>query len=270
MSSIRQSKPLDWSQSVYRWLLGLYPADFRREYGAEMTQLFRDQCSDAYRKAGVGGLLRLWAASLGDVLHNASDERSGQHLSRAGAVRHYSLTYGIGLALALTIYQIISLLVEPGLSDKLESLTLLLLLIPTTLAGFHAAHRSRRIISGLASGVFSGVVGSVIFGLVIVAGSQILAEPLSHNASEVRSYMAYTQQLRCVAPPDFDLGDNSSLIALADHLKLGRLSFVQFQFWGSLMGGINVLIIAVAIGLLFGAVGGLLGKLWLRSRVQLQ
>ncbi len=39
---------------VYRALVGLYPRQFRNEYGADMVQLMRDQCSDepAWRVCG--------------------------------------------------------------------------------------------------------------------------------------------------------------------------------------------------------------------------
>ena len=40
------------SERVYRWLLRLYPRDFRDEYGQEMSLLFRDRQSE-----GTG---RLW------------------------------------------------------------------------------------------------------------------------------------------------------------------------------------------------------------------
>ncbi|MGH7523069.1 MAG: ABC transporter permease [Gemmatimonadales bacterium] len=55
--------------AAYRWLLRLYPASFRREYGAEMTALF------AARRQATGGILgtaRLWVDTVFDTIGNAA------------------------------------------------------------------------------------------------------------------------------------------------------------------------------------------------------
>ena len=54
------------SERVYRWLLRLYPRDFRDEYGHEMSLLFRARVND--------GPLRLWVQVLGDLLFQAPHE----------------------------------------------------------------------------------------------------------------------------------------------------------------------------------------------------
>ena len=38
----------EWSHRLYQLLLYAYPAAFRREYGREMAQLFRDICPVSY------------------------------------------------------------------------------------------------------------------------------------------------------------------------------------------------------------------------------
>ena len=48
------------SERIYQWLLAIYPAAFRREYGPSMTQLFRDQCREAYGREQVWGLCKTW------------------------------------------------------------------------------------------------------------------------------------------------------------------------------------------------------------------
>jgi len=55
------------SERIYRWLLRLYPRDFRDEYGEEMSQLFRDR--------GADGFVRLWLQVLGDFIFHAPQER---------------------------------------------------------------------------------------------------------------------------------------------------------------------------------------------------
>jgi putative ABC transport system permease protein len=54
------------SERIYRWLLRLYPSDFREEYGQEMSLLFRDRATD--------GFVRLWLQVLGDLILHAPRE----------------------------------------------------------------------------------------------------------------------------------------------------------------------------------------------------
>jgi putative ABC transport system permease protein len=54
------------SERIYRWLLRLYPRDFRDEYGHEMSLLFRARTSE--------GSVRLWLQVLGDLLFHAPHE----------------------------------------------------------------------------------------------------------------------------------------------------------------------------------------------------
>jgi hypothetical protein len=66
-----------WSARLYRWLLFVYPASFRRTYGDEMARAFRDLCRDAWRTGGAGGVLALWPAALRDLALAASAEHGG-------------------------------------------------------------------------------------------------------------------------------------------------------------------------------------------------
>jgi putative ABC transport system permease protein len=54
------------SERIYRWLLRLYPRDFRDEYGQEMSLLFRARSSE--------GSVRLWLQILGDLVFHAPNE----------------------------------------------------------------------------------------------------------------------------------------------------------------------------------------------------
>src|SRR5688572_5075043 len=54
------------SERIYRWLLRLYPREFRDEYGQEMSLLFRDRALE--------GPLRLWVQVLGDFIFHAPRE----------------------------------------------------------------------------------------------------------------------------------------------------------------------------------------------------
>lgn len=56
------------SLRLYRWLLRLYPAEFRERYGAPMQQQFRDEYGDVQDRRD---LLRLWARSVVDIARSA-------------------------------------------------------------------------------------------------------------------------------------------------------------------------------------------------------
>jgi len=71
----RSPRSVALSAGVYRWLLYAYPGAFRRAYGREMTQVFRQTCWAAHTRAGLGGVALLWLPLLGDVLINAVRER---------------------------------------------------------------------------------------------------------------------------------------------------------------------------------------------------
>ena len=66
-----------WSTWLYRALLLVYPASFRRAYGDEMACAFRDLCRDAWRTGGARGVLALWPGALRDLLLAASAEHVG-------------------------------------------------------------------------------------------------------------------------------------------------------------------------------------------------
>ncbi len=60
---------------LYPILLVAYPADFRRTYGPQMGQVFRDCCRDTYQRRGSRGLVALCLTTLGDLLVSACAER---------------------------------------------------------------------------------------------------------------------------------------------------------------------------------------------------
>ena len=67
---MRRHLPLPWiircSMRLYRWLLCLGPASYRRQYGDLTLQLFQACCWDAYRRQGIRGVLGLWLPLLSD------------------------------------------------------------------------------------------------------------------------------------------------------------------------------------------------------------
>jgi EF hand len=64
-----------WFCRLYRVLLCAYPSDFRRRYGAEMAQVFRDRCRSVAETHGAHGLLKFGMRSMGDWLTSTIRER---------------------------------------------------------------------------------------------------------------------------------------------------------------------------------------------------
>jgi putative ABC transport system permease protein len=61
---------------LYRAVLRLFPADFRGEFGEDMETVFREQRADAARERGLAGLLRMWAATILDIVRMAPREHA--------------------------------------------------------------------------------------------------------------------------------------------------------------------------------------------------
>jgi putative ABC transport system permease protein len=56
------------SSRLYRWLLRLYPAEFREQYGAPMHRQFQDDYAEVQDSRD---LLRFWARTVGDIARSA-------------------------------------------------------------------------------------------------------------------------------------------------------------------------------------------------------
>src|SRR5712692_5817324 len=90
------SRIVSLSVRVYQWLLYIGPAEFRREYGQLMMQVFRQCCHDAYQHQGARGVLRLWLPVFSDQLIGLLAER----LSTLGHKRNRR-----SLPLEISIYE---------------------------------------------------------------------------------------------------------------------------------------------------------------------
>ena len=66
---------LGGGERVYRGILGLYPAEFRRRFGEDMVQLFHDKLRDARSGRAPGGAVVAWIALLTDAVVTASLEQ---------------------------------------------------------------------------------------------------------------------------------------------------------------------------------------------------
>jgi putative ABC transport system permease protein len=85
------------SERIYRWLLRLYPREFREEYGAEMAYLYRDRAKDE-------GALSLWVALVADLLRTAPREQCNMLMQDIRhAFRQFSHTPIVTATALLTI-----------------------------------------------------------------------------------------------------------------------------------------------------------------------
>ncbi len=74
MSHIPPGNVISIAEKIFCMLLNVYPTTHRLEYGALLTQIFRDLCHDTYRQAGYMGLVRLWNFVLRDTVRSAAVE----------------------------------------------------------------------------------------------------------------------------------------------------------------------------------------------------
>src|ERR1035437_9253605 len=69
------NRALAVSQKIYGRLLLAYPKAHREEYGPAMTQLFRDECRDAWNESQSWGVAKLWLRVLPDLVKTSITER---------------------------------------------------------------------------------------------------------------------------------------------------------------------------------------------------
>jgi predicted permease len=104
-------------ERVYRALLSLFPAEFRGDFGEAMAADFRDQRRDA--EGRPGGLRRLWARTIVDVIRSAPREhldvawRDAVYAFRVLAKHPMAsgtavLSLAIGIGLNSTVYSVVS------------------------------------------------------------------------------------------------------------------------------------------------------------------
>ncbi len=67
MNPMMQIRWIALAERIYRTLLMLYPADYRRAYGALMVQVFRDVSRDRYQQQGMVGMVLWWCTTLLDL-----------------------------------------------------------------------------------------------------------------------------------------------------------------------------------------------------------
>jgi hypothetical protein len=113
------------SERVYRVLLLAYPREFRRDYGSQMEQLFRDLYRD--QRGGRIGFVALWIRTLSDLVPTAVAQRIVPRTDRREAVMQGRWLAVIGFVLLLApLYFVSASLLKYGLGigvlfDPLEA-----------------------------------------------------------------------------------------------------------------------------------------------------
>ncbi len=87
MSASTQQRVVHLATAVYRALLVVYPVEFRRAYGPQLVQVFKDRCRDVCRQRGARALLVLWLHTLADLVTTALTERRGAMQQTISAYR---------------------------------------------------------------------------------------------------------------------------------------------------------------------------------------
>jgi hypothetical protein len=58
---------IDWNARIYTAVLPLFPQELRRDFGAEMTEVFVEDLAEAWRNAGLPGAIRVWCCAAWEI-----------------------------------------------------------------------------------------------------------------------------------------------------------------------------------------------------------
>lgn len=232
-TSAMQIRMLRFSVAIYKRLLVLYPQSFRREYGHQMLQVFRDCSREAEQTSGSPGLWRYWALATGDLIISALAERQQEvtHMTRTRWISLGSLAaiFGGGVAVLFTALQLIvaiaQLLDEQSVVGSalfpthivIWAAPALWLLYILALIGLQAVGADRM-----------GIVGWVSITIAIVGAA------LSGLGGSVTSALQYSQAASCASPLNCNFHDPSGFAIMG--YMLGLLGSVFFTIGMTVYG----------------------------------
>lgn len=101
-----QSRMLNLSGRFYTLLLLVYPTRFRRAFGREMAQVFRDDLRQTLSESGSAGLVGLWFLVMFDLFKTALAEHIWEifHMPIEKLARWSSLAAALGGALMVYMF----------------------------------------------------------------------------------------------------------------------------------------------------------------------
>ena len=109
---------LNMSTRLYGWLLFAYPPHFRRQFGGQMRQTFRD-CS--YFEADRGTLIGFWLRTLIDLVSTAAQERA-DNSGREGVFMNNTRRPALALLACVGIILVAFLLLDYGKRHEVSSI----------------------------------------------------------------------------------------------------------------------------------------------------
>ena len=109
---------LNISTRLYGWLLFAYPPQFRRQFGGQMCQTFRD-CS--YFEANRGTLIGFWLRTLIDLIVTAARERT-DNSEREGVFMNDTRRHGMALLGSVGIIVVAIFLHRYGIRNQASSI----------------------------------------------------------------------------------------------------------------------------------------------------
>jgi hypothetical protein len=71
---------LELSHKIYASCLVLYPCELRRDFGAEMVEVFDEQVSEAYSQRGFPGFLWVWFSAMQEFVTIALPSRLAERV----------------------------------------------------------------------------------------------------------------------------------------------------------------------------------------------
>lgn len=170
----------------YRLALWAYPASFRRAYGDELAQTFRDMYEEAQASGSTSRMVALWMVALADLLVSASGERISA--MRPGIVITASLT---GLAFIVSLLATLNLYL---LEDQNALTAVAYRASPLLRVSYDAAYLSALVAGALVCGIVAralaptglaayGIVGAVALLVALGGfGGLLIRAPLAFAA----------------------------------------------------------------------------------------
>ena len=130
---------LSASERVYRWLVGVYPKEFRSEYGQEMVQAFRDRCREELSRGRISSVIGLWGHTVLDFAVTVPIEymKKGKSMNTVDKDLRWNVRYGFEM---LFKHSLLLLKYSAWASGVLLSLLLVAFLggrLASTLAVWH-------------------------------------------------------------------------------------------------------------------------------------
>ena len=71
---------LELIHKIYARSLVLYPGELRRDFSAEMVEVFDERMSEAYSRRGFSGLLWVWCSAMQEFVTVALPSRLAEHV----------------------------------------------------------------------------------------------------------------------------------------------------------------------------------------------